>query len=56
MGCCAQTLFKLADPQLATALGMTQNATAAFRASAKIELFQAIQDDGSCQRACNITQ
>ena len=56
MGCCAQTLLKMADPQLATALGMSQNATAEFRATVKIALFQAIQDDGSCQRACNITQ
>ncbi len=56
VGACAQSLLKLPDPQLATALGMSQNATATFRASTKIQRFQPVQDDGACARACNITQ
>ena len=52
----AQSLLTLPDPQLATALGMSQNATAQFRASTKPTRFQPVQDDGACMRACNITQ
>ena len=52
----AQSLLVLPDPQLATALGMSQNATAQFRASlAKQAVFQPVQDDGACRRSCNIT-
>ncbi len=55
-GACVQSLLKLPDLQLATALGMSQNATATFRASAKMQRFQPVQDGGACLRACNIKQ
>lgn len=56
VGAGAQSMLKLPDAQLATALGMSQSATAAFRAATKMARFQPVQDGGACARACNITQ
>ncbi len=51
-------MLRLPDPQLAASLGMSQNATAAFRATVRAAAaarFQPVQDDGACRAACNIT-
>ena len=57
-GASAQSMLRLPDAQLATSLGMSQNATAAFRVSVRTAAgarFQPVQDDGACRAACNIT-
>ena len=50
------SMLKLPDAELASALGMSHNASAAFRAATNMARFQPIQGDGACARACNITQ
>ncbi len=52
----AHSMLQLPDAQLATALGMSQSAAAAFRAATNMARFQRTQGGGACARACNITQ